>query len=223
MFHLLIDYEGGYAMSALGNKEIMAKNIRKYMEKFRLDRNKICSDLGIKYTTFTDWINANTYPRIDKIEMLANYFHISKADLVEDDSLQTSDGVLIPVYGRVAAGEPIDASQDNIVGYEKIDKDMARRGDFYALQIKGDSMTPMICDGDTIIVREQPDAENGEIVVATINGDDATCKRLRKYKGGIELISINPSYEPYTFDKKDIEEVPVRILGKVVEMRRRFA
>lgn len=71
-------------MSALGNKEIMAKNIKRLMEEHGIDRNKICSDLKIKYTTFTDWVNANTYPRIDKIELMANYFHVTKADLVEE-------------------------------------------------------------------------------------------------------------------------------------------
>lgn len=74
-------------MSSLGNKEIMAKNIRYYMESRGVDRNKICDDLGFRYTTFSDWVNAKTYPRIDKIEMMANYFGISKADLVEDSSL----------------------------------------------------------------------------------------------------------------------------------------
>lgn len=71
-------------MSGLGNKEIMARNIKRFMELKRKDRNEICKDLDIKYTTFTDWINGNTYPRIDKIEMMANYFGISKADLVEE-------------------------------------------------------------------------------------------------------------------------------------------
>ena len=210
-------------MSDLGNKEIMARNIRRYMDELRVDRNTICSDLGIKYTTFADWIHGVTYPRIDKIEMLANYFKVSKADLVEEYNAETSDEVMIPVYGRVAAGEPIEANQDNIIGYEKISRDMARRGTMYALQIKGDSMEPTICDGDTIIVREQPDAENGEIVVATINGDDATCKKLYKIPGGgIQLVSLNRSYDPFTFEAKDVEDIPVRVLGKVVEMRRRF-
>lgn len=73
-------------MSNLGNKDIMAKNIKHLMELKGKDRNEICKDLGIKYTTFADWINAKTYPRIDKIEMMANYFGVSKADLVEDSS-----------------------------------------------------------------------------------------------------------------------------------------
>ena len=211
-------------MTDTKQKEVFARNLNRLLARNHKTQKEVADAIGVLTTTFNTWCTGVALPRMGKVQLLADYFGVLKSDLIEDKPNATdSDGVLIPVYGRVAAGEPIEASQDNIVGYEKIDKDMARRGDFYALQIKGDSMTPMICDGDTIIVREQPDAENGEIVVATINGDDATCKRLRKYKGGIELISINPSYEPYTFDKKDIEEVPVRILGKVVEMRRRFA
>lgn len=71
-------------MSALGNKKIMAKNINYYMSISGKSRSDICNALGIKYTTFTDWIKANSYPRIDKIEMMANYFGINKSDLVED-------------------------------------------------------------------------------------------------------------------------------------------
>ena len=71
-------------MGGLGNKEIMAKNIKRLMELRGKDRNDVCKDLGFKYTTFTDWINAKTFPRIDKIEMMANYFGVSKADLVEE-------------------------------------------------------------------------------------------------------------------------------------------
>ena len=78
-------------MSGLGNKEIMAKNIRHYMELKGKDRNQICKDLGFKYTTFTDWINGNTYPRIDKIELMANYFGIIKSDLVEENGLSARD------------------------------------------------------------------------------------------------------------------------------------
>lgn len=71
-------------MSNLGNKEIMAQNIKRLMTLYQKDRTDICKDLGFKYTTFADWCNGKTYPRIDKIEMLANYFNVSKADLVEE-------------------------------------------------------------------------------------------------------------------------------------------
>lgn len=71
-------------MSDLGNKEIFAKNLKYYMNYYEKDRNDICNDLKIPYTTFTDWYNAVTYPRIDKIELLANYFNIQKSDLIEN-------------------------------------------------------------------------------------------------------------------------------------------
>ncbi|WP_429975499.1 helix-turn-helix domain-containing protein [Enterococcus sp. DIV0086] len=71
-------------MSNLGNKEVMAKNIQYYMDRQGIDRRKLSDDLSISYTTLTDWLKAKTYPRIDKIEMLSNYFSISKADLVEE-------------------------------------------------------------------------------------------------------------------------------------------
>lgn len=71
---------------SLGNKKIMAENIQYFMNKHNIDRNKLCADLKLKYMTVSDWINGKTYPRIDKIEMLANYFGINKSDLVEEKS-----------------------------------------------------------------------------------------------------------------------------------------
>ena len=73
-------------MSDLGNKQIMAKNIRKYMELNNMTQTDLCNALGLKFMTVSDWVNAKSYPRIDKIEMMANYFGISKADLVEDNT-----------------------------------------------------------------------------------------------------------------------------------------
>ena len=71
-------------MSDLGNKEIFAKNLKYYMKYYNKDRNQICESLNIPYTTFADWYNAVTYPRIDKIELLANYFNVQKSDLIEN-------------------------------------------------------------------------------------------------------------------------------------------
>lgn len=71
-------------MTSLGNKETFSKNLKKYMSKFNKDRNDMVEELGFKYTTFNDWYNGHTYPRIDSIEKMANYFGITKADLIED-------------------------------------------------------------------------------------------------------------------------------------------
>lgn len=75
---------------SLGNKDIMARNILKYMEASGKTRNDLCRDLNLKYTTVTDWLKGKTYPRIDKIEMMANYFGITKADLVEEKADATT-------------------------------------------------------------------------------------------------------------------------------------
>ena len=209
-------------MSDLGNKEIMAQNIQRLMEKHGKDRNDICRDLGFKYTTFTDWINGNTYPRIDKIELMANYFNVSKSELVEahTDS-QQSKAVVIPVLGRVAAGIPLTAAE-YIIDTEEIPLAMAADGEYFGLQVKGDSMEPKISNGDVVIVRKQSDADDGDLVIALVNGDDAVVKRLKKYKDGIALISNNPAYEPMYFSSSEIDSKPVEIIGKVKELRAKF-
>lgn len=209
-------------MGNLGNKKIMAENITYYMNKHQKSRNDMCEALGVKYTTFTDWVKGNSYPRIDKIELMANYFGISKADLVEKrNSAPTKSGVTINVLGRVAAGIPIDCVEE-IIDTEEITQDMASTGEFFGLQIHGDSMEPRMKDGDVVIVRQQDDAETDNIVIAIVNGNEATCKRLKKYAEGIALISTNPSYEPMYFSNKEIAEKPVRIIGVVKELRAKF-
>ena len=130
-------------------------------------------------------------------------------------------GVTINVLGCVAAGIPIEAIED-IIDTEEISEEMAATGEYFGLKIHGNSMEPRIMDGDVVIVKRQDDAESGDIIIATINGDEATCKRLRKLRDGIELISNNPSYNPMFYDNREIIEKPVRILGKVVELRGKF-
>lgn len=205
----------------LGNKEIMAKNIRRYMDAQRKSRNDVCEALGFAYSTFTDWINGNKYPRIDKIEMLANYFGVSKSDLVEEHIPAESESkcIRIPVYGKVAAGLPIEAVE-NIIDYEEIPSNW--KGEYAALKVKGDSMSPRIQEGDVLIVKLQDDADSGDIVVALVDGKEATVKRLIKYETGITLQALNPSYEPMYFSQENMDGLPVRIWGKVVENRAKF-
>ena len=134
---------------------------------------------------------------------------------------QESKGIRIPVYGKVAAGIPMEAITD-IEDYEEISEDLARTGEFAALKIKGDSMEPRMMDGDVVIVRIQNTIENGEIAVVMVNGDAATCKKIKKTPEGVMLVPINPSHEPMFYSNKEIEQLPVRIFGKVVELRAKF-
>jgi len=206
----------------LGNKKVMGDNIQYYMDLNRIERREFAKAIDVPYSSLTDWINGNTYPRIDKIQRMADYFHIEKSDLVEPrNSTKKSESIRIPVLGRIAAGIPLEMIED-VVDWEEIAADTAEIGSIFALRIQGTSMEPRILDGDVVIVRKQDDAESGDIVIATVNGDDATCKRLRKYRDGVELVPTNPAYAPMFFSNQEIVNRPVRILGKVIELRGKF-
>lgn len=219
-------------MSALGNKQVMAQNIKMYMEDKGISRKEFCKRLGFAYSTVTDWLNAEKYPRIDKIEMMATFFGVSKADLVEPHnathspakppapSQQPRDkGIRIPVLGRVVAGIPIEAIEE-IIDWEEIPQRMAASGKFFALRVCGHSMEPRILEGDVVIVRQQEDVDSGDIAIVMVNGDEATVKRVKKQEDGITLIATNTSvYEPHFYSNQEIRDLPVRILGKVVELR----
>ena len=139
----------------------------------------------------------------------------------EDSSISHANAITINVLGRVAAGIPIDAI-DEVIDQEEISPRLAQTGEFFGLRIKGDSMSPQIMDGDTVIVRKQEDAESDQIVIAIINGNDGVCKKLRKIAHGLMLISLNPQYDPMVFDYSEIDSIPVKIIGKVVEIRRKL-
>ena len=202
---------------SLGNKEIMAANIRHYLDVQGISRQKFCRDTGINYTTLGEWMTAKKYPRIDKIELMAAYFGVSKSDLVEAPTKNLNKH-LVPVYGVIRAGIPIEAIQD-ILDYEEISEAMARNGEYIALRIKGDSMGPKISDGDVVIIRRQPTVENGEIAAVMVNGSDAALKKFYRSGDQVTLVSLNPDYAPMVYDLK---ETPVSILGRLVELRAKF-
>lgn len=205
-------------------KNIFSNNLKYYMSINDVSQIEVANKIGVSPQTFNTWIQGIALPRMGKVQMLADYFGIRKSDLIEERqniTKQKSKGIVIPVLGHVAAGIPIEMIED-IIDTEEIPEDMAKHGEFFALKIKGDSMMPSINNSDVVIVRQQEDAENGDIVIATINGNDAVCKRLKKYSDGLSLISLNPAYEPLYFNTSEIQGTPVKIIGKVVELRRKF-
>lgn len=204
-------------------------NIRFLRTQHGYSQEDLAEKLGYKsYTTITKWESGVSEPTLKKASEIAAFFNISVNDLCYKDlalplptPVKTSKAVSINVLGRVAAGIPLEAIEE-IVDTEEITEDLARTGEFFGLRIKGDSMEPDIHDGDTVIVRKQNDAESDEIVIALVNGHDGVCKRLKRYSDSIALVSLNAKYEPMYFNQKEITDKPVRILGKVVELRRKF-
>ena len=211
-------------MSDLGNKEIFAKNLKYYMELNNKDRNDICKDLNLPYTTFAEWYNGKIYPRIDKIEMIANYFNIKKSDLIENKDKFDELGnpiVEIPLLGVVKAGYDYLA-QENWIGTVDVDKKLADSGELFALKVHGNSMFPTLMEDDIVIIKKQDDFENGDIVVAIINGDEATIKKGKKSDTSILLQPLNNEYEPLIFTYDEMKSIPVTIIGVVKQLKREF-
>jgi len=211
-------------MTDIEQKKIFSKNLNLLLSQRGKTQKEVADAISVSPQTFNTWCQGIALPRMGKVQRLADYFNIEKADLIEEKVPSASHkrkGVTINVLGRVAAGIPIEAIED-IIDTEEITEEMARTGEFFALQINGDSMEPKFSKGDVVIVRQQSDAEDGQIVIATINGYDATCKRLKKYADGIALLSTNPAFEPMYFSEEEIKNKPVKIIGKVVELRAKF-
>lgn len=121
----------------------------------------------------------------------------------------------VPLVGQIAAGRPLLA-EENLEDTLSLPQDLVGAGTLFALTVRGDSMVNAgIFDGDTVVVRQQETSEEGEIVAALVDGDEATVKRLRRKGDRVLLEAENPAYEP-------IEADEVRILGKVVSVLRRL-
>lgn len=211
------------------NKEILAKNIRHYMELSNKTRNEMCEALGVKYTTFADWVNAKTYPRIDRIEQMANYFGIKKSALLEDHRPLPADAIPyqerptqpIPIVGVVSCGTPLLA-EDNIEGYHETSlQDITTGETYFWLHAKGDSMMNVgIHEGDLLLIRQQNDVDSGDIAVVAINGDDATLKRVIKKENALILQPENPAYETKIFVGAEMQMVEIR--GRLMKLEKRF-
>jgi len=210
-------------VSNIGDKDTMAANLKKYLNRSGKERAVVCDEIGIPYSTFSDWLNARRYPNITRVELMANYFGIEKSDLIEKNKNNATviKCTQIPILGSVAAGLPIDRIVD-IKGYIEIPDSMINRGEYFALIIKGDSMQPRMETGDIIIVRHQETIENDEIAVVGVNGEEATVKQVKFEKNGIMLIPLNRDYLPTFFTAEEVENNPVTIIGKVVESRRSY-
>ena len=184
----------------------------------------LATALFVNQTAVSQWERGVTTPSPPILIKLSEMYGVS-TDYLLGSSSETgreTTGTAVPVLGDVAAGIPIEAIQD-IVDYEEIDAAMAATGEHFGLRIKGSSMEPRIREGDVVIVRRQEDAETGDTAVVLVNGDSATVKRIKKEPdGGIWLIPNNPAYDSRHFSPTEISDLPVTVIGKVVELRGKF-
>ena len=199
---------------------------------------------GISKATISEYLAGSYEPKQRNILKLARALHVQPNELMgmESDSTPAAPsncstptpaplpsnafavpgGHRIPILGHIVAGTPIETIED-IIGYVEIDSRTAKCGKYFALEVKGSSMEPTLHDGDIIIVRQQEDIESGEMAVVLVNGNEATVKEVKESRDGLTLIGHNVAvYTPHFYSWEDVERLPVSVLGKVVEARRRF-
>ena len=198
--------------------------IRQLRQELDMKQSELAAKMKVRQTTISNWETDRTEPDTASLQKMAEIFDTT-IDYILGNSLSrkgsTRKGIRIPVFGAVAAGIPIEAIED-IVDYEEIEPELAATGEYFGLRIKGSSMEPRICEGDVVIVRKQEDADTGDVAIVMVNGYDATCKKLKKEAHGLTLIPNNPAYEAKYYSAEEIASLPVRIIGKVVELRGKF-
>ena len=196
------------------------KVIKELRLKNDMTQEELAKYLGTtKQTIYKYENNIVTNIPSDNIMRLAKLFNVSPLVIMGIDET-ASNGTFghyrIPVLTTVAAGKPIYAEEDVLdwIDYDKEPGDHVR-----ACRIEGNSMIPRIQNGDTVIFDSELGWEDGDVVIATVNGDHATCKRIKKYADGIALLSDNANYAPMYFSEKEVKDLPVKVIGRVTEVR----
>ena len=186
------------------------------------NQTELAAKLGISQGALSGWETERYQIDNDSLQKLSAMFGVTIDYLLGNDApapKASKKGVRIPVLSRVQAGVPVEAIEE-VLDWEEITEDLASTGEFFALKVRGRSMEPKLLEGDVLIIRMQPDVDNGDIAVVMVNGDDATVKKIKKSQEGIMLLPFNPDFEPMFYSNREIEEKPVRVIGRVIELRR---
>lgn len=199
--------------------------MKELREHKKISMKEAAVGIGLPYTTYVGYEKGEREPNSEMLIKIASFYSVTVDYLIgrkdKEKQLSNKKKYLVPVLGDVPAGVPIEAIED-ILDYEEISEDMALSGDHFGLRIKGDSMEPRMSDGDVVIVRRQEQVENGQIAVVLVNGDNATVKKFFKSEIGVTLIGTNPSFSPLIYTPEQVEQLPVRVIGRVVELRAKF-
>lgn len=213
----------------------MVGNFFKQLRKERhLTQKDVADELGTTYVTIGNWERGSTFPDMPMAKKVAAFYGVTVDELSKGrrqeplreveyiPSDRSGRFIRVPVIGRIPAGIPIEAIEE-IEDWEDLPVASTVMGKrYFGLKIKGDSMEPEYRDGDVIIIQQQEDCQSGDDCAVMVNGNDATFKRVRISENGITLQPLNSKYEPHFFTAEQVRALPVRILGVVIEIRRRI-
>ena len=192
----------------------IGNNIKRLRAESGLTQDRLGELVGVTGKAVCSWELGLKTPRMPVIERLADLFGVSKTEIIEDaKSTPVSPITRVPILGRVAAGSGCLAD-DNLDGYENVPTDiLSTEEEYILLNVKGDSMSPKIEEGDRLLIHLQPSVDSGSYAVVLIDDEDGVVKKVCYSKNRIELISENPYYPPRIFE--DSEVTRVRVVGLV--------
>lgn len=202
--------------------KIFSQNLSRLLSARDIQQKELAKLLGVSKSTVSCWCTGVSTPRMDKVKRITELLNCSIADLMTtpaqlDERSVPTQGML-PVLGRVSAGTGIIAEED-IIGYESTDS-RYDNGEYFYLEVHGDSMSPKIDDGDLVLVHRQASVDSGSIGVFSVDGEDGFVKKVIYDAENITLISINPYYPPLNFHGPDVMRVYVH--GRVVKQERKL-
>ncbi len=195
---------------------MLGEKIKELRRKDKISQQNLADFLGVGQSAVAMWEKGKNNPEYNTLVKIAEFFNVGIDYLSGGKGLKNA--YHIPVLGYVRAGIPTEAVEE-ILDYEDVVLSENEIKNYFALRIKGDSMSPRMVDGDTVIVRKQCDFNSGDICVALVGNADATVKKVIKKDTGIILMPLNGSYEPLFFTPEEVESTPVSIIGKVTELR----
>lgn len=202
------------------------EKVNKLCEEKGIAVSEMCRQLKMSNSIATEWKLRGASPRASTKKKIADFFRVDVSFFdepnVQNFPLERSV-VQIKVYGTIPAGIPVEAVED-IIDTEEIPASwLSGDREYFALQVRGDSMYPQYLEGDVVIFLKTDTCETGDDCVVYVNGQDATLKRIKRYEdGSLSLCPLNTSYSPCTFTAQQVRELPVTIGGVAVELRRKF-
>lgn len=205
-------------------ENILGKRIELERTRLGLNQIELAKKLNLSSSaSISQYESGDRMPSDDIKLKMAELFNCSIDYLLGKTNSRktTPSSAVVMVYGTIPAGIPMEMIED-VIDTEEIDAEMLKGGkQYFGLKIKGNSMYPEYLDGDTIILEKVDDCENGQDCCVMVNGDDGTFKRVFKNENGIILQPLNPEFQPMVYTNEQIEKLPIKIIGKVVELRRK--
>lgn len=194
--------------------------IKLLREELNMTQQELANKLDGAKSTVAMYEKGDRKPSMEVLLKLSEIFDCSIDYILGKSNNRNNDIAVskIPILGTVKAGYDWLA-EENIVDYITLKENIPNVGEYYALRITGDSMLPLLAEGDLVIVHDQDDVESGQTAVVLINGEEATVKKVVKTKEGIELHAMNPYYPVKKFTFEDMQKIPVKIIGRVKEAK----